>query len=73
MDGFEIRYRHRSTIYEIEVRRRVGNQAAMELDSAPVENGTVKLTDDGRIHKITLWIPRKTSGTPATIERYHRG
>jgi cyclic beta-1,2-glucan glucanotransferase len=57
-DGFEIRYRHRSAIYEIEVRRRDSDRMQMELDGNPVENGAIRLADDGAVHRVTLWLPR---------------
>jgi cyclic beta-1,2-glucan synthetase len=44
--GFEITYRYRSTVYEIEVRRG---------DSAPL-NAPIQLIDDGGTHTVTVWI-----------------
>ena len=47
-NGFEITYRYRSTVYEIEVRRADSNETPL--------NSSIQLTDDGGIHKVTVWI-----------------
>ena len=47
--GFEITYRYRSTVYEIEVRR-------ADSHETPV-NSPIQLTDDGGVHKVIVWIP----------------
>jgi cyclic beta-1,2-glucan synthetase len=59
-DDFGIRYRYRSTTYEITARRGAAAQIAMELDGTTLESAAVKLIDDGRVHRITAWIPRRT-------------
>jgi cyclic beta-1,2-glucan synthetase len=64
-DGFEIRYRHRSTTYEIAVRRRAGNARVIELDDRQVETSQIPLADDGGVHKITVWIPQRSAVLPA--------
>ena len=46
--GFEITYRYRSTVYEIEVRRADSPQAPL--------NSPIQLMDDGGTHKVTVWI-----------------
>jgi cyclic beta-1,2-glucan synthetase len=46
--GFEITYRYRSAVYEIEVRR--AESAEAPLDSS------IQLMDDGETHKVTVWI-----------------
>jgi cyclic beta-1,2-glucan synthetase len=46
-EGFEIRFRYRTATYEISVRR--GDAAAEPIH----------LVDDGAIHQVTVWIPRK--------------
>jgi len=46
--GFEITYRFRSTVYEIEVRR-------ADSDEAPL-NSSIQLIDDGGTHNITVSI-----------------
>jgi cyclic beta-1,2-glucan synthetase len=46
--GFEITYRYRSTIYEIEVRRADSLQA--------LQNSSIQLVDDAGVHKITVLI-----------------
>jgi cyclic beta-1,2-glucan synthetase len=47
-NGFEITYRYRSTIYEIEVRRAESAEAVL--------NAPLQLVDDGETHKVTVWI-----------------
>jgi cyclic beta-1,2-glucan synthetase len=47
--GFEITYRYRSAVYEIEVRRANAKQAP--------SNSIIQLVDDGETHKVTVWIP----------------
>ncbi len=49
-DGFEITYRHRSTTYEISVRRRAASEARQ----------SIQLVDDGGTHKVTVWIPGRS-------------
>ena len=46
--GFEITYRYRCTVYEIEVRRTSSPEIAL--------NSPIQLIDDGEIHKLTVWI-----------------
>ena len=46
--GFEITYRYRSTVYEIEVRRADAGVAS--------SNFSIPLVDDGGTHKVTVWI-----------------
>ncbi len=46
--GFEITYRHRSAVYEIEVRRADSGEAPL--------NSSIQLVDDGGIHRVTIWI-----------------
>jgi cyclic beta-1,2-glucan synthetase len=59
--GFEITYRHGSATYEISVRRQPGNDARIvELDGRPLMDGSIPLTDDGALHKVTVWIPRQS-------------
>ncbi len=46
--GFEITYRYRSTVYEIEVRRAGSTEAPL--------NSSLQLIDDGGTHQVTVWI-----------------
>jgi cyclic beta-1,2-glucan synthetase len=46
--GFEIIYRYRSTVYEIDVRR-------VDATHEPGD-GSIRLIDDGGVHKVTVWI-----------------
>ncbi len=52
--GFEITYRYRSTVYEIEVRRAKSPEAVL--------NSSIQLVDDGGTHKLTAWI--RAAGVP---------
>ena len=62
--GFEITYRYRSTIYEIVVRR---------TDSSAIPaNPPIQLIDDGGMHKVGIWLPRRpveeqTQCAPTTV------
>jgi cellobiose phosphorylase len=58
-DGFEITYKYRSSVYEIEVRRNAP-EAGSVMAGSPI-----KLVDDGATHKVTV---RLTSGTAAPVE-----
>jgi cyclic beta-1,2-glucan synthetase len=51
-DGFEITYRHRSSIYEIEVRRNAPENSSVAAGSP------IALLDDGGTHKVVVRIPR---------------
>ena len=64
-DEFAIRYRHRSTTYEITARRGTAAQILLELDDTTPESEAVTLLDDGGVHKITVWIPSKVTETKA--------
>jgi cyclic beta-1,2-glucan synthetase len=62
--GFEITYRHRSATYEIAVRRRASEEEkVVELDGRKMDDGAIVLADDGGVHKVTVWIPRKRAAT----------
>ena len=52
--GFELVYKYRSTAYEITVKREKGFAARMELDGRPVESSTIRLSDDGAKHRVTV-------------------
>ena len=67
-DGFEIRYRHRTSTYEIAVRRRAGSARVIELDGQQVEDSHIQLVDDGGVHRVTVWIPQKSSAVPAPAQ-----
>jgi cyclic beta-1,2-glucan synthetase len=51
-DGFEITYRHRSSIYEIEVRRNAPENSSVATGSP------IALLDDGGTHKVVVRIAR---------------
>jgi cyclic beta-1,2-glucan synthetase len=51
-DGFEITYRHRSSVYEIEVRRNAPENASIPAGSP------ITLLDDGATHKVVVRMPR---------------
>ena len=50
----ELVYKYRSATYEITVKRDAGSTAGMELDGRPVESSTIRLSDDGVKHRVTL-------------------
>ena len=52
--GFELVYKYRSASYEITVKREKGFAARMELDGRPVESSTIRLSDDGAKHRVTV-------------------
>jgi cyclic beta-1,2-glucan synthetase len=62
--GFEITYRHRSATYEIAVQRGTGSDLGrIEIDGQRSEDAAIRLVDDGRIHKVTVWIASADSST----------
>jgi cyclic beta-1,2-glucan glucanotransferase len=52
--GFELVYKYRSAAYEITVKQEAGFTARMELDGRPVDNSTIRLSDDGQRHRVTV-------------------
>jgi cyclic beta-1,2-glucan synthetase len=52
--GFELLYRYHSATYEITVKRENGSAARMELDGRPVDSSTIRLSDDGAKHRVTV-------------------
>jgi len=59
-DGFCLRYRYYSAIYEITVHAGDGMEGLL-LDGQPCPDWTFELQDDRRDHKVELWV----AGTPA--------
>jgi cyclic beta-1,2-glucan synthetase len=59
-DGFSLRYRYYSAIYEITVRAGDGMEGLL-LDGQPCPDWTFELQDDRRDHQVELWV----AGTPA--------
>jgi len=71
--GFELVYKYRSTSYEITVRRENGSAARMELDGRPVESLTIRLTDDGATHRVTVRLaPSEQAHLPERQHAEHR-
>jgi len=61
-DGFEITYRRGKAVYEIAVRRRAAaDSRVVELDGRNVDDRFIPVTDDGRDHQVTVWIPRRSA------------
>jgi cyclic beta-1,2-glucan synthetase len=56
--GFEIRFRHHSTRYEIAVENPKGvmrGVSSVELDGAPIPAGAgIALSDDGGVHRVRV-------------------
>ena len=53
--GFEVRWRHGTSVYEIRVenpRRRCRGLAEAQLDGVPVDPRAIPLVDDGNVHEI---------------------
>jgi cyclic beta-1,2-glucan synthetase len=67
-DGFEITYGHRSATYEIAVMRRPGNGIVAEVDGREFADAPIPLRDDGVTHKVTVWLPRKSSTPPSQTQ-----
>jgi cyclic beta-1,2-glucan synthetase len=56
--GFEIRYRYRSSTYEIRVQREETlDNCVVQLDGEYVSGNIIQLTDDGRVHKVVVQMP----------------
>jgi cyclic beta-1,2-glucan synthetase len=54
-DGFVVRWRHGSTLYEITVEnptRRSRGISHATLDGAPIDARTIPLSDDGAVHRV---------------------
>ncbi len=67
--GFELTYRHGTTVYEIKVIRHEDESAALELDGAAV--GFIPLDNTGGIHRVTVRLlqPAPSQGiSPQTPE-----
>jgi cyclic beta-1,2-glucan synthetase len=58
--GFEITYRYRSTVYEIEVRRAESRDTPLDL--------SIQLTDDGGNHRVTVWIQAARQSKVASLQ-----
>jgi cyclic beta-1,2-glucan synthetase len=58
-EGFEITYKYRSSVYEIEVRRNTPEAGSV------VAGSPIKLVDDGATHKVTV---RLSPGAAAKVE-----
>lgn len=63
-DGFSLRYRHRSAVYEIAVRVTDGPEI-MLLDGQPCPDWRIVLQDDRRDHKVELRLSGKPAPSPA--------
>ena len=63
--GFELVYKYRSTVYEITVKRERGLLTRIELDGKPIETSTIRLSDDGARHRITVHLG--SSQEPKTL------
>lgn len=53
--GFELDYRHESSVYRIAVVR--GERPGLQLDGVPLARDAVPLRDDGRAHEVRLVLP----------------
>jgi len=67
--GFELNYRHGSTVYEIRVMRHEDELATLELDGVAV--GFIPLDETGRTYRVVVRLPQAApvlAGTPQTAE-----
>ena len=64
--GFEMTYRDRSSVYEIQVKN--GSTDHVTIDGRAV-SGAIDLVDDGKTHKIMVEVPRRTSLPAARASR----
>jgi len=55
--GFEMTYRHRSSVYEIAVS--AGAESSVELDGRKMEGGRIPLADDGATHRISVRVGKR--------------
>jgi cyclic beta-1,2-glucan synthetase len=57
--GFEIRYRHRSSTYEIKVQREVSFESTVvHVDGALADGNVIHLIDNGKVHTVVVRIPK---------------
>jgi cyclic beta-1,2-glucan synthetase len=57
--GFELRYRYRSTTYEIKVQRDAPMDTVhLSVDGNAVSGGNIQLIDDGEEHQVLARVPR---------------
>ena len=53
--GFELRYRHRSSTYEIAVvKDSASERTTLEVDGQKTNDNVIRLADDGATHRVTL-------------------
>jgi cellobiose phosphorylase len=57
-EGFNIHYRYRKTIYHIAILRAQTGESEMKVTIDGVEQSekAISLVDDGKEHKVELWI-----------------
>jgi cyclic beta-1,2-glucan synthetase len=68
--GFELTYKYRSATYEIVVKREPG-VARIDVDGRPMESSTIRLSDDGARHRITVRLqPSEASVTEDPFEEH---
>jgi len=67
--GFELVYKYRSAAYEITVKRENGLLTRVELDGKPIENSTIRLSDDGARHRVMVHLATSEVPNPARPER----
>ena len=60
--GFEMTYRYLSSTYEIAVLRHASSPTTLEVDGQLVDDGFVRLADDGITHHLTVRILSRSEG-----------
>jgi len=64
-DSFKLRYRYRSTSYQIVVRR--GTETAFSCDGVPQDGHTLHLRDDGQPHQVEITLAAPDGMTAAAV------
>jgi cyclic beta-1,2-glucan synthetase len=67
-DGFDITYRHGSTVYEIAVRRKDLAATELEVDGERVSGGLIPLTDGEGTRHVSVWISKAKARTAKPAE-----
>jgi cyclic beta-1,2-glucan synthetase len=67
-DGFELTYRHGSTVYEIVVRRQESAEIVIDVDGNPAPGGFVPLADAGGTRHVSVGIPKRPAESKKITE-----
>jgi cyclic beta-1,2-glucan synthetase len=67
-EGFDLTYRHASTVYEITVRRQESTEIVIDVDGQPAPGGFVPLTDAGGTRHVSVGIPKRPAESKKIME-----